>query len=118
MTQQPNKDRTTKPPKGMNYTACCAPVLCEDDLLSVGFEKIPHFTITNALIYKLGRHRHLSVGCVGSPNEMLWICETDDQNEKNITDLVCLHNWDYDGYLTIDKVKGLINLITGGGVRG
>ena len=87
--------------------------LCEDDLLSVGFEKIPHFTITNALIYKLGRHRHLSVGCVGTPNEMLWICETDDQNKKNITDIVCLHNYDYDGYLTIEKVKGLINLITG-----
>lgn len=98
----------------ITYDSVLCTGLCEDDLLGVGFEKIPHFTITNALIYKLGRHRYLSVGCVGTPNEMLWICETDDQDQRKVTDLVCLHNWDYDGYLTIDKVKGLINLITGG----
>ena len=107
-----NKDSNTK--AAMPYDSVLCTGLCEDDLLSVGFEKIPHFTITNALIYKLGRHRHLSVGCVGTPNEMLWICETDDQDQRKVTDLVCLHNWDYDSYLTIEKVKGLINLITGG----
>lgn len=113
MVQQPNKDNTTTPPKGMEYETMLCTGLCEADLLSVGFEKIPHFTITNSLIYKLGRHRHLSVGCVGTPNEMLWICETDDQDQRRVTDLVCLHNWDYDKYLTIEKVKGLINLING-----
>jgi hypothetical protein len=88
-------------------------IICEDDLMKIGFEKISHYTVTNALIYKLGRHRYLSVGCVGTPNEMLWICETNDQEEKNVKDLVCLHNYDYDGYLTIEKVKGLIDLIVG-----
>jgi hypothetical protein len=88
--------------------------MTNDDLIEIGFKKIPHFTIANSVIYPLGRHRHLSAGCVGTPNEMLWICETDDQNETKINDLVCIHNWDYDGVLTIEKVKMLINTICGG----
>ncbi len=102
-------NRADKLNKGMGY----APPLCKDDLLNLDFEKMPHFTIGNTLIHKLGRHRQLSVSCVGTPNETLWITETDDQNEKRITNLVCLHNYDYDGYLTISKIKGLIDLITG-----
>lgn len=88
--------------------------MTNEDLIEIGFKKIPHFTIANSVIYPLGRHRILSAGCVGTPNEMLWICETDDQNETKITDLVCIHNWDYDGALTIEKVKTLINAICGG----
>ena len=107
------KRGTSENNKAINYEPLLYTGLCEADLLSVGFEKIPHFTVTNALVYKLGSHRHLSVGCVGTPNEMLWICETDDQDQRHVTDLVCLHNWDYDKYLTIEKIKGLINLITG-----
>lgn len=84
------------------------------DLIQIGFKEIPHFTIANSVIYPLGRHRHLSAGCVGTPNEMLWICETDHENQTKITDLVCIHNWDYDGALTIEKVKALINIISGG----
>jgi len=83
----------------------------ENDLINIGFKKIGHFTIPNSLIYDLGRNRHLSIGDVGTPNEMLWICETDIENEKKITDLVCLHNYDYDGYLTISKVDKLISII-------
>lgn len=88
--------------------------MTNEDLIEIGFIKIPHFTIANSVIYPLGRHRTLSAGCVGTPNEMLWICTADDQDESKITDLICIHNWDYDGALTIEKVKGLINLIVGG----
>ena len=88
--------------------------MTNQDLIAIGFKEIPHFTITNSVVYDLGRNRQLSAGCVGTPNEMLWICETDDQNETKITDLVCIHNWDYDGALTIEKVKTLINAICGG----
>jgi len=102
------------------YTVLCVCALLSNfktnymtnkDLIEIGFKKIPHFTIANSVIYPLGRHRLLSAGCVGTPNEMLWICETDNQNETKITDLVCIHNWDYDGTLTIEKVKTLINTI-------
>jgi len=89
------------------------PMLLESDLIEIGFEKIEHFTITKTLIYKLSRNRQLSVGDVGTPNEMLWICEIDEDNSKKITDLVCLHNYDYDGYLTKDKIINLIKYIGG-----
>lgn len=62
-------------------------------------------------ISELGRRRFLSAGCVGTPNEYMWIYEVDRDDDKKITDLVCLHNWDYDGFLTIDKVKSIIEAI-------
>ncbi len=75
------------------------------------FVEIPHFTITDSVIFPLGSYRFLSAGCVGTLNEMLWICECDKNDDKNITDLVCLHNYDYDGYLTEEKVESLIKYI-------
>lgn len=87
--------------------------MTNEDLIRIGFEKIPHFTVTNAHIYKLGRHRHISIQCVGTPNEMMYICETSDQKEKKITDLVCLHNYDYDGFITEEKIKNIITGIIG-----
>ncbi len=86
------------------------------DLIAIGFKKIPQFTVTNtlsnSLIYSLGRHRYLSVDYVGTSNEMLFIYESSEQDETDIRDLICLHNWDYDGTLTIEKVQTLINTIT------
>jgi hypothetical protein len=80
-------------------------------LLEIGFEKLPHWTVGNMLIYNLGRKRHLSIGSVGTPNEMLYICECDRNDHKKITDLVALHNYDYDGYLSKSKLETLISLI-------
>lgn len=85
--------------------------LSEDILLNMGFEKIPHFTVNRAMIYKLGRNRHLSIGDVGTPNEVLFICESDKDDYRKITDLVCLHNYDYDGYLSQQKLETLIKCI-------
>ena len=82
------------------------------DLKNIGFKEIPHFTITNALIYDLGRNRQLSFGCIGTPNEIIFICEVDSDNPKKITDLVCLRNYDYDGYTSIEEVKSIITSIT------
>ena len=88
--------------------------MTNQDLIAIGFKEIPHFTIANSVFYDLGRNRQLSAGCVGTPNEMLWICEIDEKDSKKVTDLVCLHNWDYDKELTIEKVKTLIQTIYGG----
>jgi len=88
----------------------CA-VLSEKVLLEMGFERLPHFTVQNALIYNIGRNRHLSIGSVGTPNEMLFICETNPDDFRNITDLVCLHNYDYDGYLSKSKLETLISCL-------
>lgn len=80
-----------------------------EDLIKIGFKGIPHFTIGNSLIYDLGRKRRLCASNLGTPNEMLFISEM--KNEHTITDLICLHNWDFDGWLSISKVKAIIRAI-------
>lgn len=86
-------------------------ILSEEDLISIGFERIAHFTVNKAMVYKLGRNRHLSIGNAGTPNEMLFICESDKDDFRKITDLVCLHNFDYDGYLSKSKLETLIQCL-------
>ena len=86
--------------------------MTNEDLISIGFKPMPHYTVANSVVYDLGRDRQLSAGCVGTPNETLFIMELKEEEDNTIIcDLVCLHNYDYDGYLTIEKVKGLISLI-------
>jgi len=85
--------------------------LTNDDLIKIGFKEIPHFTIGNNVTYDLGRSRILSASGVGTPNEFLYICELEKDNNKKITDLICIHNYDYDGYLTLNKVQTLIKII-------
>lgn len=87
--------------------------LKREQLKELGFEEMPHFTIGRSMTYELGRKRLLSASGIGTPNEFLWICEYEKttNNNKNITDIVCIHNYDYDGYLTITKVKTLIRLL-------
>jgi hypothetical protein len=82
-------------------------------LIELGFKELPHSTITSSLTYDLGRNRQLSFGSIETPNEMLYIYEIDDKDPRKITDLVCLRNYDYDGYTSIEQIKSIINLITG-----
>ena len=82
--------------------------LSNKDLVEKGFVEIPHFTIADNVIYDLGRNRTLSAGSVGTPNEMVFICESDEDDPKQITDMVCVHNYDYDGYLTHEKIDSLL----------
>ena len=87
--------------------------MTNEDLISIGFKPMPHYTVANSVVYDLGRDRQLSAGCVGTPNETLFIMELKEEGDNMmVCDLVCLHNYDYDGYMTIEKVKGLISLIT------
>jgi len=85
--------------------------MTREDLKKLGFKEIPHFTVTNSLVFQIGRQRHFSIGDLGTPNEMMFICQRDENIEDRISDLVVIHNYDFDGYLTIEKVKSLINLI-------
>lgn len=88
--------------------------LTNKDLIEIGFKKIPTFTIGNTVIFDLGRNRQLSASNLESCNLTLWIAEIDRDNPQIITDLVCLHNYDYDGQLSIEKVKSLIELLIDG----
>lgn len=83
------------------------------DLLEIGFKEVLTFTVGKSVVYDLGRNRQLSASCVGSLNEMLCICEIDSEDKHKVLDVVCLHNWDYDGELKIEKVKAIIDALKG-----
>ena len=85
--------------------------MTNDDLLELGFTEVPNFNIMNAVTFDLGRRRQLSAGDIGTPNEMVFLCEVDEEDPKKITDLICVHNYDYDGFLTKEKVTGLLELL-------
>ena len=79
-----------------------------EKVLELGFEELPHKALGKPLIYNLGRNRQLSLSNLGNPNEVLFIYETDIENPQDINDMVCLHNYDYDGYLTEEKLSLLL----------
>lgn len=84
----------------------------KESLLELGFTELPH-KVVDFLVYELGRQRQLSIGALGTPNEVMFISEVDPDDPRVITDTVCLHNYDYDGYLTLNKVFNLISIIKG-----
>jgi hypothetical protein len=84
--------------------------LTEEWALKLGGKKIPHFTVTNAIVFDIGRGREICIGCVGTPNLMIFLSYT--ENGK-VTDLVCVHNWDYDGDINVHQLQNLIHSLTG-----
>ena len=82
-------------------------VINKEDLIELGFKESDHYTCLESLIYKLSRDRVISVGCLGTPNEVMFLCEESKVGDY-YTDLVCLHSFDYDGKLTKEKVEHLI----------
>lgn len=85
--------------------------ITKKELTSLNFKPLEHYTILNSFIYDLGRNRHLSIGAFGTPNETVFICETCNEDSKKITDLICLHNYDYDGYISKRKLRDIIKLL-------
>ena len=79
--------------------------MTREEVVSMGFEPIPHFTITDSLIYDLGRNRQLSIGAIGTPNEMVFISEVNEEDKRKVDELIVLHNYDYDGYLTKKRLE-------------
>ena len=75
----------------------------------LGFIELPHFTIGGNLICDVGRDRCLSLACAGTPNEMLCIC-TLNKLKDVYDDVIVIHNYDYDGYLTREKLKNIVNV--------
>jgi hypothetical protein len=84
----------------------------KETLIALGCILDPNNRVMVTYTYNLGRGRHLSFYEIGTPNEFVFICETDPQVENNITESICLHNFDYDGYLTEERAKELIRLLT------
>jgi len=83
-----------------------------EEFIEMGFKPLNHFTVADNLIYDLGRNRQLSAGSVSTPNEVIFICEIDENNPMEITDLLCIHNYDYDGLMTPEKLTKLLEVLS------
>ena len=77
-------------------------------LLQRGFAETPHLVLKSVLVLDIGRDRHISIGSLGTPNEMVFINQK--HNEGDITDMVCICNFDYDGFLTEQKLDAIISI--------
>lgn len=79
-----------------------------DTLIQKGFKSTPHLVLKEVFVLDVGRNRCISISCLATPNEVAFL------NQKNhnsgITDLVCIHNFDYDGYLTEQKLDTIISI--------
>lgn len=82
-----------------------------DYVLGLGFKPIPHFTIGNTHTLDIGRCRQLSLSSIGSGNEIMFINEHDNNDYRIVTDLVCIHNFDYDGFLSKEKLCTIIKAL-------
>jgi hypothetical protein len=78
--------------------------------LRMGFKELPHATIGDIIVYDLGNDRQLSIGSIGTPNEMVTISQSEPDDYRKITDVVRLHNYDYDGYLTEERLMEFMSL--------
>ena len=85
----------------------------KETLIELGFKELPHKNIMNSLIKKIGRNREISISGLGSGCETVFLCEINATDPKTVDDLVCVHNYDYDGFLTIEKLNHLHFGLTG-----
>lgn len=86
--------------------------LTRDEVKAMGFYELPHFTIGASLLYELGRNRHLSISSLGTPNEVVFMDEVDRDDDKEITNLIVIRNYDYDGPLTREILEMLLKVLT------
>lgn len=83
--------------------------LCRSLFIEKGFQEYPHFTVGNGLFYDVGRGRIIQAGSIGTPNEMVFLSMRHPVDREIITDSIVIHNYDYDGYLTEEKLNTLLS---------
>ena len=79
-----------------------------ETLIQKGFVEKPHKVLTSVFILDVGRHREIKIGSFQTPNELVFIAQTYYNTKEE--HLVCVHNFDYDGYLTELKLNIIISL--------
>jgi len=93
------------------YTFDFEPIeLSPDWLERLGFKQLPHYTVGGNWLIPLGRDRVLSVACVGTPNEMIFITEEEPPEVKQI---IVARNFDYDGKTYVHHLMNLYHALTG-----
>ena len=90
----------------------CKPIPLTHEVLEKceGFYQLPHFTIQNCWIYNIQRDRFITIACVGTPNEMVFLSE--EESEK-VTTAIVLRNFDFDGKTYLHQLQNIIFDLTG-----
>jgi hypothetical protein len=83
----------------------------KQQLLDIGFV-LKEKSVVDTFTYDLGRDRVLFFSNISTQNEYGYIGQLEDNATPIYDDVVCIHNYDYDGYITIDRVMLLIYSIT------
>ena len=96
--------------RGWEILSCKPQPMDKHMALRMGFKELPHSTIGDIIVYDLGNDRQLSIGSIGTPNEMVTISQSEPDDYRKITDVVRLHNYDYDGYLTEERLMEFMSL--------
>lgn len=88
--------------------------ITEEWLVKAGFEPLKHFTITNPFSKSIGRNRQISVSMAGTPNEMIFLTEVDDENSPTkVTCVIVLRNYDYDGFTPVHVLQNIFHSLSG-----
>ena len=92
--------------------AWCKPILLSHYIMKKckGFYQLPNFTIQNSWMYNLGRDRFLSIACVGTPNEIVFLTE---EQAPEVKSLIVLKNYDYDGKTYLHQIQNIIFDLSG-----
>lgn len=91
------------------YSKVGVVVFNDEYLKTLGFVRRGDNAVFNFHVKDLGRYREMSLWHVGSPNEMLFISELERGPIKNkVSDAVVLHNYDYDGQLTKERLEEIV----------
>lgn len=76
------------------------------ELENIGFKDVD--TYMNTLEYDFGKGRFISIDRLGTPNEVVFIGQKD---EEVVTDLVCIRRYETVGYTSLEWIKMLINIL-------
>jgi hypothetical protein len=79
-------------------------------LEKAGFEQHQHFTIQDIWFKNIGRDMVISIACVGTPNEMVFITEEQPPEVKNV---IVVRNYDYDGKTYLHHIQNIYQIFTG-----
>lgn len=80
----------------------------KEALILKGFAEMPHLVLGSFFTLDVGRDRFISVGSIGTPSEVVFLNQRNKHN--GISDLICVHNWDYDGPLNPEKLDLIISV--------
>jgi hypothetical protein len=84
----------------------------KQQLLNIGFLEEVSLSTCNSLFYDLSRNRMIMITGVGTEKEIGHLCEMSYPDDETYDQMVCFHDYEFDGYITIDRVMLLIYSIT------